>query len=150
MGLEFLAGPFLNLMGKAVGKVLGEGPTIEVWPERFYVGVNVFMFLKVHNPMKHKMHVLGVSVQPDLFQVWKDDSVDAAANAQIGIEPEFILEAGESKILPLVPINRRDDGISETARITAWWRSHRHPRRWKMPVMLELTHDDYDRLKRAG
>ena len=100
--------------------------------------------------MKHKMHVLGVSVQPDLFQVWRSDSVAAAANAQIGIEPEFILEAGESKLLPLVPINRRDDGISETARITAWWRSHHYPRRWKMPVMLELTHDDYDRLKRAG
>jgi hypothetical protein len=150
MGLEVLVGPFLNLMGKALGKVLGEGPTLEVWPERFMGVGAVYMYLKVHNPMPHKIHVLSVSVQPPLFQALKDQSVEAAAEGMSDIEPEFILEADEAKLLPLIPINRRDDGISEEARITVWWRSHRHPKRWKFPIWLDLTHDDFDRIERAG
>ncbi len=123
---------------------------MEVWPERFLGGGKVFMYLRVHNPLPHKVHILSVTIQPELFQVWLDSSIEAAANAQVGASPEFILEQGETKLLPLLLINRRDDAITETARITVWWRSNRHPRRPKLPVWLELTHDDYGRIQKAG
>ena len=145
-----VVGPILNLLGKVLGKAIGERPTLEVSPERFLGGATVFMYLKVHNPMLHKVHVLNINVEPRHLRVWKDSSVGAAADAQIGGEPEFILETGETKLLPLLAINRRDDGIEDTARFTLRWRSHRHPRRWKLPVWLHLTHDDHDRMKRAG
>jgi hypothetical protein len=150
MGADMVLGPILNLLSKVLGKTFGQRPEMEVWPERVLRGRRVFMCLRVHNPLPHKVHILSITVQPELFEVWMNSSVEAAASAQEGVSPQFILEQGGTKLLPLLAIDRRNDGIAETARITLWWRSHRHPRRPKLPVWLELTHGDYDRIQKAG
>ena len=90
-----VVGPIFNLLGNVLGKALGERPTLEVWPERLLGGATVFMYLKVHNPMLHKVDVLNINVEPKLFQVWRDSSVGAAVDAEIGGEPESSWKRGK-------------------------------------------------------
>ncbi|MCB5176780.1 hypothetical protein [Microvirga lenta] len=110
------------------------------------------MSLKVTNPGPHRIYIENIVVQgdPPLFQVWGDDSPDAYAHAEDRAPIEFTLEANESKLLPLLAVNRPEIDPGEAARITLYWRSLQHPRRWKPHVSLDLTHAEFDRIGRAG
>lgn len=150
MGAESLVGPVVNILDKSLGAILKDRPRMEVVPERFLGGPNVFMHLAVTNPAGHGIHVRRVSVRPQLIQVWKDSSVESAANAMSGIEPEFILPAGETRYLPILAVERRDEHADHVVQIRLHWRSLRHPRRWKLPVAINLTHRELELIKGAA
>lgn len=150
MGIESLAGPAISILDKSLGALMKDRPRMEVVPERFYGGPNVFTHLAVTNTAPHGIHVLRISVRPQLFKVWRDSSPDAAADAMSGIEPKFILGAGETRYLPLLAVERREEHADHLAQIRLHWRSLRHPRRWKLPVSLNLTHRELEQIVGAA
>lgn len=150
MGPESLAGPAVTIIDKAIGAFSRGRPTLELVPERFLGGANVFMHLAVTNTDGHGIHVKRISVRPALVQVWRDSSAEAAADAMVGEEPEFILAAGERRFLPILAVDRREEHADHLVQIRLHWRSLRHPRRWKFPVALTLTHREFDQIAGAA
>jgi hypothetical protein len=143
-----LAGPLLSLIGNAINWILRDSPTMQIWPKRY--GANVYMYLVVHNPGRHSVHVVSIEATTDLFHIWKDHSVEAFVAAAAGTPAEFILQANETRSLPLVAIDRRQDNIQIPSWITLKWRSLQYPTWWKKPVTLKLTHEEFDRIKEAA
>jgi hypothetical protein len=109
MGFVILLSPVLNIAGKVLGAVFKDRPTMEVWPERF-LAETVFMNLRVSNPAWRKVLIQSISVQPKLFNIWLDATLEYAVDAKTGVGPKFILEAGETKLLPMLTNDREEHG----------------------------------------
>jgi len=150
MGIESVIGMVLSVGGKALDMVLKDQPTMQLWPERFMGVGNVFMHVAVTNTAKHKIHVLSVEATTGLFQVWKDSSVESAANAAVGEAPEFILEPEETKYLPILAVDRRPENYELPSWLIVRWRSLKHPSWPRLPVKLKLSHAEFDRVQGAA
>jgi hypothetical protein len=145
-----LVGPAITLAGKGLDLVLKDQPTMQVWPERFLDGPNVYMYLAVTNTAKHKVEILGVTATTGLFQIWKDSSAESAGDAWAGIVPAFILEPEETKYLPILAADRRPENHELPSWVVLRWRSLQHPSWWRLPVKLKLSHAEFDRIQRAA
>jgi hypothetical protein len=135
-------------MGRVLDIMLKDQPTLQVWPERY--GANVYMFLAVKNTAKHSILVLSASATTELFEIWKDTSALSAANAAVGMPPEFILQAEETRYLPIESMDRRAENDETPSWLILRWRSLRHPSWWQCRVKLKISHTEFDRIKKAA
>jgi hypothetical protein len=146
--LTGLAGPASGWIEKALRAVLGDRPALGLWPER--LGANVYMHLSVTNRTAHKIHVRAVTVRPAMFLVWRDASAEAAGDAMAGLAPSFIMDPGETRYLPMLAVDRRDEHADHPVEIRVSWRSLQHPRRWTAPAKLMLTHREFEKVHGAA
>ena len=150
MQISSLGGPLILLVGKALELALKDQPALQLWPERFLGGANVYMHVAVTNTAKHKVRVLSINATTGLFQVWKSPSVDSAADAAADVVPEFILEPEETKYLPVLAVDRRPENDELPSWLILRWRSLQHPTWPRLPVKLKISHAEFDRTRDAA
>ncbi len=117
-------------------------PTVELWPERLS-GDQVLVHLKVSNPTQDRMRITRISVERNSFEVWDNFSAEAASRARRGKELSFMLEPGQSKLLPVRATKKRDAPIGHGDKILVHWLSPRPFRRVPPPIELVLTHEAF-------
>lgn len=86
-----------------------------------------YLYFVVSNPTKAIIRVTSITIAPDFFGIWKDDSTEAAAEAWSGIAASAFIEPGTERRFPVELVNNlSDENRKISCKITVYWRSMRH------------------------
>ena len=121
-------------------RLFRERPQVWVVATPIYQAGQRYLYLVVRNPAPVQIRVTSISVAPDLFQVWRDNSAEAAADAQMGVKPTAFIDAEAERRFPiLIPSSGLEENEELLCKVTVRWRSMRHEQIPCIPVFHRKT-----------
>ena len=121
-------------------RLFRDRPQVWVVAEPFVQSGQRYLKLVVRNPAPVQIRVTSISITPKLFEIWKDDSVLASVEAELGIAPAAFIDAETEKKFPInLSKSLSKENRDLLCRITVRWRSMRHEHIPCIPVVHRKT-----------
>lgn len=99
-----------------------------------------FLHVVVRNPAHVPIRVTSLSVTPELFSIWRDHSLNAAVDAEMGVQAAAFIEAESEKRFPIcLPGEVSNENQDILCKITVRWRSMRHEHIPRFPATHRKT-----------
>lgn len=114
-------------------------PQVSLIAEPF-LGGQRYLYFVIRNPREDQIRITAITVNPAFFEVWRDDSVEAAADVMCGVPASAFIDPGAEKRFPVSVAS----GLSEENRellcsVTVSWRSMRHEQIRRIPAIYRTT-----------
>lgn len=102
-------------------------PVVSVIADPIFGSGQRYLYVVVKNPAQAQIRITSVSVDPPLFEVWSNDSVDGATDAWNGIKASAFIDPEAEHRFPInVPGDVSEENQDILCKITVRWQSMRH------------------------